>query len=109
MLEAVNRLRPYLENIYTRSFQIGIGVHYGEVVVGAIGHDKTKRVTAIGDSVNLASRIESMNKEADTEFLISEATYKHVKDRIRVGKTTRVSMKGKSGEYTLYEVVGLRE
>jgi adenylate cyclase len=108
MLEAVKRLRPYLENIYTRSFRIGIGIHFGEVVVGAIGYDETKRVTAIGDSVNLASRIESVNKHAGTEFLISEETYNQVKDQILVGKTTRVTVPGKSGEYTLYEVVGLR-
>lgn len=109
MLDAVERLRPYLQSIYTRSFHIGIGVHYGEVVVGAIGHDETKRVTAIGDSVNLASRIESVNKQAGTEFLISEATYDHVKELIRVGKTIEVTLPGKSGEYTLYEVLGMRE
>ncbi|HJQ69898.1 MAG TPA: adenylate/guanylate cyclase domain-containing protein [Blastocatellia bacterium] len=109
MLEAVARLRPYLQNICTRSFHIGIGVHYGEVVVGAIGHDETKRVTAIGDAVNLASRIESVNKQAGTEFLISEATYDQVKDLIRVGKSVEVTLPGKSGEYTLYEVLGMRE
>ncbi|HEX5735678.1 MAG TPA: adenylate/guanylate cyclase domain-containing protein [Blastocatellia bacterium] len=109
MLDAVERLRPYLQSIYTRSFQIGIGVHYGEVVVGAIGHDETKRVTAIGDAVNLASRIESVNKQAGTEFLISEATYNHAKELIRVGKTIEVTLPGKSGEYTLYEVIGMRE
>jgi adenylate cyclase len=109
MLDAVERLRPYLENIYTRSFQIGIGVHYGEVVVGAIGHDESKRVTAIGDSVNLASRIESVNKNAGTEFLISEATYAEVKEHIRVGKSVSVALPGKSGEYRLYEVAGIRQ
>ena len=109
MLEAVERLRPYLQSIYTRSFQIGVGVHYGEVVVGAIGHDETKRVTAIGDAVNLASRIESVNKQAGTEFLISEATYNQAKGFIRVGKTIEVTLPGKSGEYTLYEVVGMSE
>lgn len=109
MLDAVERLRPYLQSIYTRSFHIGIGVHYGEVVVGAIGHDETKRVTAIGDAVNMASRIESVNKQAGTEFLISEATYDHVKELIRVGKTIEVTLPGKSGEYTLYEVLGMRE
>ena len=108
MLDAVERLRPYLQSIYTRSFHIGIGVHYGEVVVGAIGHDETKRVTAIGDAVNMASRIESVNKQAGTEFLISEATYDHVKELIRVGKTIEVTLPGKSGEYTLYEVLGMR-
>ncbi len=109
MLDAVERLRPYLQNIYTRSFQIGIGVHYGEVVVGAIGHDETKRVTAIGDAVNLASRIESVNKQAGTEFLISEAAYNHAKELIRIGKTVEVTLPGKSGEYTLYEVLGMQE
>lgn len=109
MLAAVERLRPYLENIYTRSFRIGIGVHYGEVVVGAIGHDESKRVTAIGDAVNFASRIESANKKADTDLLISEAAYEEVKDHARVGKTIRVPVPGKSGEYTLYEIVGLND
>ena len=109
MLEAVERLRPYLQNIYTRSFQIGIGVHYGEVVVGAIGHGETKRVTAIGDAVNLASRIESVNKQAGTEFLISEETYIHVKELIRIGKSIEVTLPGKSGQYALYEVLGMRE
>jgi adenylate cyclase len=107
MLKAVERLRPYLENIYTRSFRVGVGVHFGEVVVGAIGHDESRRVTAIGDTVNFASRIESANKSAATELLISEATYDEVKDKVRVGKTVRVTISGKSGEYTLYEIVGL--
>ncbi|HSE98676.1 MAG TPA: adenylate/guanylate cyclase domain-containing protein [Blastocatellia bacterium] len=109
MLSAVERLRPYLENIYTRSFRIGIGVHYGEVVVGAIGHDESKRVTAIGDAVNFASRIESANKSADTVLLISEDAYEEVRDRAVVGKTVRVPIPGKSGEYTLYEIVGLNK
>lgn len=107
MLEAVGRLRPYLENIYAKSFQIGIGVHYGEVVVGEIGAENLKRVTAIGDAVNLASRIESANKQAGTRLLISEETYNEVKGRVNVGRTIRISLPGKSGEYTLYEVAGL--
>jgi adenylate cyclase len=109
MLEAVARLRPYLENICNRSFRIGIGIHYGEVVVGSIGHDRTKRVTAIGDSVNLASRIESANKKAETELLISEDTYDEVKARVLTGKTVRATLPGKSGEYTLYEITGVSE
>src|SRR5574340_186223 len=56
MLEAVEQLGAYLENIYAMSFQIGIGVHYGEVVLGSIGAKDARRMTAIGDAVNLASR-----------------------------------------------------
>jgi adenylate cyclase len=107
MIEAMGRLKPYLESIHGRSFEIGIGIHYGEVVVGAIGASSMKRVTAIGDAVNLASRIESANKQAATRLLISEETYTEVKDLARVGKTVRARLPGKSGEYTLYEIIGL--
>jgi len=109
MLEAMGKLRPYLETIYARSFQIGIGIHYGDVVVGAIGAQSLKRVTAIGDAVNLASRIEAANKQAGTKLLISEQTYDVVKDRVQLGTTIRVTLPGKSGEYALYEVAGLCE
>lgn len=107
MLEAVERLRPYLENIHSKSFQIGIGIHYGETVVGEIGAENLKRVTAIGDAVNLASRIESANKQAGTRLLISEVTYNELKDRVSVGRTIRIGLPGKTGEYTLYEVIAL--
>ena len=110
MLEAVERLRPYLEAVYTKSFQIGIGVHYGEVVVGTIGATNMKKVTAIGDAVNFASRIEAANKQAGTKFLISEETYNQVKDQVQaVQKCISATLPGKSGEYTLYEVIGINE
>lgn len=108
MLEAVERLKPYLENVYTKSFEIGIGIHHGEAVIGAIGYDGAKRFTAIGDSVNFASRIESANKQAGTNLLISEETYKQVSDLVQTGKTVQVTLAGKSGEYRLYEVIRLK-
>jgi adenylate cyclase len=107
MLEEVDRLRHYLEAIYTRCFRIGVGVHFGDAVVGAIGAPTTRRITAIGDAVNLASRIESANKQAGTEFLISEETYAQVKDRARIGKQVRAALPGKSGEFMLYEVIAV--
>ncbi len=108
-IEAVKNLKPYLETIYTKSFEIGVGIHYGEVVVGAIGASNMKRVTAIGDAVNLASRIESANKHAGTSLLVSEETYTEVKEHVRVGKSIRATLPGKSGEYALYEVTGMNE
>lgn len=109
MHAAMDLLKPYLQTIYEKSFQIGVGIHYGDVVVGAIGAQSLKRVTAIGDAVNLASRIEAANKQAGTGLLISDETYREVNERVQVGKTVRVTIPGKTGQYVLYEVVGLRD
>lgn len=109
MHAAMKHLEPYLRTIYAKSFRIGVGIHYGDVVVGAIGAQSLKRVTAIGDAVNLASRIEAANKQAGTGLLISEETYHEVKGQVRLGKTIRVTLPGKSGEYVLREVFGLSD
>ena len=108
MLEALKQFSPYLMNLYGTSFRIGIGVHVGEAVVGSIGTGRSRRTTAIGDAVNFASRIESANKKANTSFLISEDTYKDVKDQVDVNAAVRLSIPGKTGEYNLYEVVRLK-
>lgn len=109
MLKVVDEsIRPYFEAIYARVFDIGVGIHYGEAVVGTIGARNRKTQTAIGDAVNFASRIESANKEAQTRLLISDDTFHQVQNQVRVGKTTSVAVKGKSGEYRLYEIVGIK-
>jgi adenylate cyclase len=106
MLEAVEKMKPYIESLYQWDFQIGIGIHYGIAVIGTLSA-ANKRVSAIGDSVNFASRVESANKDAGTEFLISEETYQAVKDHVECTKKIRVKLKGKSGEHDLYEVNSL--
>jgi adenylate cyclase len=109
MLTAVEQLNPYLTALYRRDVRIGIGVHVGDVVVGAVGDGDGRKVTAIGDAVNVASRIEAANKAAGTSFLISEATYVQVQAQVHVNRSIRTTLAGKRGVYTLYEVIGVRE
>ncbi len=106
MLEEMGRLRPYLQTIYDRCWEIGIGIHYGEAVIGTIG-GSVRRTTIIGDSVNFASRIESANKELGTNLLVSERVYEMVKDNVLVNQRAKLKIKGKTGEYALYQIIGL--
>ena len=106
MLKTMDALKPYLETAYGRSFDMRIGIHFGEAVVGSVGAIGRERVTAIGDAVNFASRIESANKVSGTRLLISEALYARVRGQFRMGQNIHIAIHGKSGEYSLYEVAG---
>lgn len=109
MLDAVEKLGPYYASIYGQNFRIGIGVHYGSVVLGSIGPPGRDRTTAIGDAVNLASRIEAANKVTGTSFLISDDTYNHVKERVEVNRFDDVALPGRVHRCTLYEVAGIKQ
>lgn len=107
MLGAIDRFKPYMDAMYGRHFDVGIGIHYGEAVVGSIGSRKREKLTAIGDTVNVASRIEKANKEAGTRLLISENLHEQVKDWIVVKDFLRVKLRGTSDRITLYEISGI--
>jgi len=68
MLAAMNRIN----DASSWPLRIGIGLHVGEVVAGNIGSPRRKEYTVIGDTVNLAARIEALNKDFDSQFLISD-------------------------------------
>ena len=108
IIRAIEDLKGYLVDLYHRAFKIRIGMHYGQVVAGKLGVPGHKKMTVVGDAVNLASRIEAANKLAGTQFLVSEEAFSIVRDRVEVGQQIKVSLPGKSGEYTLYEIKGLK-
>jgi len=108
MLQANDRMSPYMEATYGHAFPIGIGVHYGEAVIGTLGSSSKERLTAIGDTVNVASRIEAANKEAGTRLLISSELYELVKDDVIMDDFIRVKLRGTQERVSLYEISGIQ-
>jgi class 3 adenylate cyclase/hemoglobin-like flavoprotein len=89
------------------SLAMGIGVHFGTAIVGPIGHSSKLQLTAIGDSVNVASRIESATKDLGAPVLVSDDFLEHVRHLVKSPRAFDVELKGKSGQTRLHEVTGL--
>ncbi len=103
-LAVVDRLKPFFDAMYDIEFDVRIGLHHGEAVLGSMGAVGHERLTVIGDAVNVASRIEAANKEAGTRFLVSEALHDLVESDVEVADFVRVRLRGTSDRITLYEI-----
>jgi adenylate cyclase len=102
MLDASYKFNKEQQKLGIPEFRIGIGINYGNVIVGNIGCEKKMDYTVIGDMVNLASRLEGQTKEYHQELVISETLRDRVVDHVPCRMLDRVAVKGKSRGTKIY-------
>jgi len=93
------------QNSVISKFTTRIGLNSGNMIVGNVGTTKRMDYTAIGDNVNIASRLESLNKLYGTNILVSENTYKLVENNFNFRELDLIAVKGKEQPLKVYELL----
>jgi adenylate cyclase len=90
-------------------FRVRIGVNTGRVIVGNIGSNEKLDYTVLGDPVNLASRLEGLNREFGTQIIIGQHTYDLARYDIVARRLDTVAVKGRDEAVNIYEVLAMRD
>lgn len=104
MLRSIRELGDSMRAKYGIDLRVGIGLHSGSAIVGNIGSEQRMEFTAIGDTVNVASRLEALNKEYGTQILLSEAVVKGAGEEFNFRQVGEVTPRGLSQPIKIYTI-----
>ena len=97
MAERLTEINSLLANDLDQPLRIGIGIHSGAVIVGEMGYGRATSVTAIGDPVNTASRLEAMTKDLGAQVVISEPVAEHARIDLSDFPQREIEVRGRAG------------
>ena len=106
-LEMIDKLKELNNNNGfgdNNKINIGIGINTGKCIVGNMGSEQRFDYSVIGDSVNLASRLEGVSKNYDATLVVGEDTYRDISKLYNFKKLDDVQVKGKSNKVSIYTV-----
>ncbi len=106
MIAQLPHLSPKWEAKSGRPLRIGVGINTGDAVVGVMGADHRREYSAIGDTVNLASRLEGTTKEFKTPVVISQYTADRIKDQFRLRELAEINVKGRAEAVRVFTIEG---
>jgi len=103
----MNALNARWQSEGFRPFNVRIGIHCDAVVVGNVGSHERMSYTVLGDGVNIASRLEAINKEYGTRICVSHSVYREAGERLCVRPIDDVAVKGRRAKFPIYELMGV--
>ena len=110
MKAALEVLNMDIQKEFGIQIEVGIGVHFGPVIVGKVGHPSHQQFGIIGDAANVASRVQSANKDLQTTILATDNFLCQLpRGTAKVGRAEKVHLKGKGGATQLFELTGFRK
>jgi adenylate cyclase len=104
MIAAQEEVKKQLAADGKPTFDIGIGLHSGDAVIGTVGSERRLEYTAIGDTVNLASRVESLTKEFKVRICVTSDFSRGLRDKFEFKELGSVRVKGRSAEVKVFEL-----
>lgn len=105
MLEAARVQSSYCADHFGLDMKVGIGIDFGQAVVGEMGYYHNSQLNAIGDVVNTASRLQDLTKELKADLLVTSAVVDRLHHRFTLGREFTTEIRGKTGAHRVYEVL----
>jgi adenylate cyclase len=109
MATALDQLNSSLRNDLSVPLSIGIGIHAGQVILGEMGYGPARYLTAVGDVVNTASRLEGLNKEFGTQLVVSIDVERRAGVNLSTYAREPIVVRGRSAPLTVYALADARE